>query len=101
MVMVSSITLCIVMDMLCLFEGNFVGISLIRQGFLTTKDFKDFLWILLESKRIFARGVRDLLGINEMLLCKLLHQSKLSSFQSLRFLLVLLSSLKTRTLWTK
>ena len=56
------------MTMLCLFEGNFVGISLICQDFFRAKDFK-ILMDFLKTKGIFARGVQTLFEINEMPLC--------------------------------
>ena len=54
--------------MLCLFEKNSVGILLIRQDFFRGKNFR-ILLDFLKTKRIFARGVQNVLGINEMLWC--------------------------------
>ena len=56
------------MKMLCLFEGNFMGISLICQDFFRAKDLK-ILMDFLKTKRIFARGVQNFLEINRMPLC--------------------------------
>ena len=65
-VMAASITLRIFMNMLCLFQGNLMGISLICQDVFRAKDFMIFV---SQTKGSFARGVRDFLGINEMPLC--------------------------------
>ena len=56
------------MKMLCLFEGNFMGISLSPQDLFRAKVFK-ILMDFIKTKRIFARGLQNCLGINEMPLC--------------------------------
>ena len=55
------------MKMVCLFEKNSVGIFSFVKIF-QSKNFK-ILMDFLKTKRIFARGVQNVLGINEMPLC--------------------------------
>ena len=49
------------MKMLCLFQGNFVGISLIVKIFSEQRIFK-ILMDFLKTKRVFTRGVQIFFG---------------------------------------
>ena len=82
------------MKMLCLFEKNSVGILLIRQDLFTAKNLK-VLMDFLKTKRIFARGVQNVLGINET---PLLSWRKLLSFPKSILFCWPLSSSKSWTL---